>query len=101
MSEDYFAKSLDSITHCPEVERVVLRGILKNEDVFPDVDVSLKDDDFTVDLHQTIYSVIRKFKSSGDPIETTILASYINSLTISFDDVPDVSIFDYIKDLFF
>ena len=102
MSENYFSDKYDSITHQPEVERLVLRGALKNPDIIADLEVVLKDDDFVTDLNQTVYSVVRKFKSSGEPIEATIIANYINSLGISFEDVEeDVDLFEYIKGLFF
>ena len=102
MSENYFSDKYDSITHQPEVERLVLRGALKNPDIIADLEVVLKDDDFVTDLNQTVYSVVRKFKSSGEPIEPTIIANYINSLGISFEDVEeDVDLFEYIKGLFF
>lgn len=102
MSENYFSEGYDSITHQPEVERLVLRGALKNPDVFADLEVILKDDDFVTDLNKVVYSVVRKFKNDGDPIEATIIANYINSLNITFEDVQeDIDLFEYIKSLFF
>jgi len=82
-----------------QVERHALSGLLKHQDIFPDVDVFLTEKDFYNDVHSTIYSVFKNIKYKGENADKILLAEKIKNLGISFKD--EINIFDYIDNLSF
>jgi replicative DNA helicase len=82
-----------------QVERHVLSGLLKYQDLFADIDVFLSENDFFNDVHSTIYSVFKNIKYKGEIVDKVLLAEKIKNLGISFKD--EINIFDYIDNLTF
>ena len=82
-----------------QVERHVLSGLLKYQDLFADIDVFLSENDFFNDVHSTIYSVFKNIKHKGENVDKVLLAEKIKNLGISFRD--EINIFDYIDNLTF
>jgi replicative DNA helicase len=82
-----------------QVERHVLSGLLKHQDLFADVDVFLTENDFYNDVHCTIYSIFKNIKHKGENVDKVLLAEKIKNLGISFKD--EINIFDYIDNLSF
>lgn len=82
-----------------QVERHALSGLLKYQDLFPDIDVFLTEKDFYNDVHSTIYSVFKNIKYKGENADKILLAEKIKNLGISFKD--EINIFDYIDNLSF
>jgi len=82
-----------------QVERHVLSGLLKHQDLFADIDIFLSENDFYNDVHSTIYTVIKNIKHKGESVDKVLLAEKIKNLGISFKD--EVNIFDYIDNLSF
>ena len=82
-----------------QVERHVLSGLLKYQDLFADIDVFLSENDFFNDVHSTIYSVFKNIKYKGESVDKVLLAEKIKNLGISFKD--EINIFDYIDNLTF
>lgn len=82
-----------------QVERHVLSGLLKHQDLFADIDVFLTENDFFNDVHSTIYSVFKNIKHKGENVDKVLLAEKIKNLGISFKD--EINIFDYIDNLSF
>jgi len=82
-----------------QVERHVLSGLLRHQDLFPDVDVFLSEKDFYNDVHSTIYLVFKNIKHKGETVDKVLLAEKIKNLGISFKD--EINIFDYIDNLSF
>ena len=82
-----------------QVERHVLSGLLKYQDLFADIDVFLSENDFFNDVHSTIYSVFKNIKYKGEHVDKVLLAEKIKNLGISFKD--EINIFDYIDNLTF
>ena len=82
-----------------QVERHVLSGLLKHQDLFADIDVFLTENDFYNDVHSTIYSVFKNIKYKGENADKILLAEKIKNLGISFKD--EINIFDYIDNLSF
>jgi len=82
-----------------QVERHVLSGLLKHQDLFADVDVFLTENDFYNDVHCTIYSIFKNIKHKGENVDKVLLAEKIKNLGISFKD--EINIFDYIDNLTF
>lgn len=82
-----------------QVERHVLSGLLKYQNLFPDIDVFMSEDDFFHDVHSTIYAVYKNIKYKGERVDKVLLAEKIKNLGISFRD--DINIYDYIDNLSF
>jgi len=82
-----------------QVERHVLSGLLKHQDLFADIDVFLTENDFYNDVHSTIYSIFKNIKHKGENVDKVLLAEKIKNLGISFKD--EINIFDYIDNLSF
>jgi replicative DNA helicase len=82
-----------------QIERHVLSGILKYQNLFPDIDIFLSEDDFYHEAHSTIYAVFKNTKYKGEKVDKVLLAEKIKNLGISFKD--DINIYDYIDNLTF
>lgn len=82
-----------------QVERHVLSGLLKHQDLFADIDVFLTENDFYNDVHSSIYTVFKNIKYKGQNVDKVLLAEKIKNLGISFKD--EINIFDYIDNLTF
>jgi len=82
-----------------QVERHVLSGLLKHQDLFADIDVFLTENDFYNDVHSSIYTVFKNIKHKGENVDKILLAEKIKNLGISFKD--EINIFDYIDNLSF
>lgn len=81
------------------VERHCLGGLIKNSQIFPDIDLFVSEQDFYSDAHQTIYSVIRSTLLKGEKLDKVILAEKIQALGVKFKD--EINIFDYIESIAF
>jgi replicative DNA helicase len=82
-----------------QVERHVLSGLIKYQNLFAEVDIFLNDTDFFNEVHSTIYSVYKSIAHKGEKVDKVLLAEKIKNLGISFKD--DINIFDYIENLAF
>lgn len=82
-----------------QVERHVLSGLLRHQDLFADIDVFLSENDFFNDVHSTIYTVFKNIKHKAENVDKVLLAEKIKNLGISFKD--EINIFDYIDNLSF
>ena len=82
-----------------QVERHVLSGLIKYQNLFAEVDIFLNDTDFFNEVHSTIYSVYKSITHKGEKVDKVLLAEKIKNLGISFKD--DINIFDYIENLAF
>jgi replicative DNA helicase len=81
------------------IEKHVLGGLIKNPNVFPEVERFINEYDFYADVHNTIFCVIRDTLLKKEKIDKVILSQKITNLGISFKD--DISIADYIESLAF
>ena len=67
-----------------QVERHVLSGLLKYQDLFADIDVFLSENDFFNDVHSAIYSVFKNIKYKGEYNNTNkvdiIISNHINTV---------------------
>ena len=82
-----------------QVERHVLSGLLRHQDLFADIDVFLTENDFYNDVHSSIYTVFKNIKHKGENVDKVLLAEKIKNLGITFKD--EINIFDYIDNLSF
>jgi replicative DNA helicase len=79
------------------IERHVLGGIIKNPDIFPEIERFVNEHDFYSDVHNTIFCVVRDTLLKKEKIDKVILAQKIINLGITFKD--EISIADYIETL--
>ena len=82
-----------------QVEKHSLAGLMRNPQVFADVDRFVTDRDYFVDVHQTIFNCIKNTLLSKEKIDKVLLAQKIKNLGISFKS--DLNIFEYIDSLSF
>ena len=82
-----------------QTEMHVLGGLIKNPQVFADVDVIISDKDFYSPVHSTIFSCIKNIAFEGGEIDAVTVAQKIKNLGISFKD--DINIFDYVDSISF
>jgi replicative DNA helicase len=82
-----------------QIEKHSLAGLIRNPEVFADVDRFISDKDYYVDVHQTIFNCIKNIILSGEKIDKVLLAQKIKNLGISFKS--DLNIFEYIDSVSF
>ena len=82
-----------------QTEKHVLGGLIKNPQVFADIDVIISEKDFYSDVHSTIFSCIKSIVFEGGDVDIVTVAQKIKNLGISFKD--DINIFDYIDSISF
>ncbi len=82
----------------PELERHSLSGFLIHPNIYVDVDLFIKDTDFTHQSHRIIYSVARNLRLSNQKFDAVILAEKIKEIGVTFKDGLDV--FSYCEILF-
>ena len=82
-----------------QVERHVLSGLIKYQNLFADIDVFLNESDFFHEVHSIIYAVYKNTRYKGEKVDKVLLAEKIKNLGISFKD--DINIYDYIDNLSF
>ena len=79
------------------IERHALGGFLKFSELLLDVDTFIEEKDFYIDVHKTIYLVIRESILNGEKVDKVLVANKIKNLGVSFKD--DIDIFDYVEAL--
>lgn len=82
-----------------QIERHVLGGLIRHQDVFAEIDAFVSEKDFFNDVHYTIFSVIKNCVYNQKKIDKVLLANQIKELGVSFKD--DINIYDYIENLSF
>jgi replicative DNA helicase len=96
--QESIRNEISSITRSPEVERNLLRGLIKHPDVFPTVDLVLQECDFSSDVHYTLYCIVKDCRLNKEEIDPIMLAHRVQSLGITFEDQA-IDIFDYIENI--
>ncbi len=81
------------------LERHVLSALLKQPQIFPEIDVFLTESDFYNKVHQTVFCVIRNSYLKNEKLDKVLLAQKVKNLNINFFE--EIDIFDYIENLFF
>lgn len=82
-----------------QVEKHSLAGLMRNPEVFADVDRFVSDKDYYSDTHQTIFNCIKNGILANEKLDKVLLAQKIKNLGISFKS--DINIFEYIDSLAF
>ena len=79
------------------IEKHCLGGFLKFSDLILDIDSFLGEKDFYIEVHKTIFIVIKNAKINNEKIDKVLIANKIKNLGISFKD--DIDIFSYVEAL--
>jgi len=82
-----------------QVEKHVLGGIIKNPDVFPDIERFIKETDFFNRVHSVLFSTIKQTLLKQEKLDKVILAQKIKNIGIVFKD--EIDIFDYVDSISF
>lgn len=81
-----------------EIERSSLGGLIRNPDVFYEIDSFVNENDYFHSQHRTIFSVIKNTLIKGEKIDKVLIAERIKNLGIKF---KDLDILDYIDSISF
>tara|TARA_Y100000593_G_C4320670_1_gene343600 strand:+ start:1367 stop:2866 length:1500 start_codon:yes stop_codon:yes gene_type:complete len=82
-----------------QIEKHVLGGLMRNPEVFADVDPFLTEEHFFSPVHGTVYLVIRSCILEGEKVDKVLVANKIQNLGVTFKD--EINIFDYVENLAF
>lgn len=81
-----------------DLERHLLAGLIRNPQVFAEVDGFITESDFQNNLHQTIFGIIRQFSHNGEEINNYLISNKIKQLSLSFKDKIE-SVGDYLNEI--
>ena len=79
------------------IEKHALGGFLKFPDLLLDVDTFIEEKDFYIDVHKTIYLVLKEAILGGEKVDKVLVGNKIKNLGVSFKD--EIDIFDYVESL--
>ena len=80
-----------------EIEKQLICGLLKYPDSFVDFSPFINEHDFSSEILQTIFCVIRKYINEGKNVDNILIGQEIQNSGISFED--DINIFDFLNAL--
>lgn len=80
-----------------EIEKQCLAGLLRNPQVWADLQAVVNDEGFYNDVHRTIFQVMRAILDEGGQLDAVLLAQRIQNLNITFKE--EVDVFSYIEAL--
>lgn len=82
-----------------QLERHFLGGLIKHPEIYFDVSTFVTEEDFTEQVHRTIYIIIGKILCAGEKLDKVILAKRITDLKIEF--AGQINIYDYVDNISF
>lgn len=82
-----------------DIERSALGGLLRNSEVFYEIDAFISENDLYNSSHKTIYSVIKNCLIKQEKIDKVLIAEKIKSLGIKFSHELDIC--DYLDNISF
>ncbi len=85
------------MVYSQDLEKHVIGGLVKHQEVYPEISSFLNEDDFVHDLNKTIFSLIKNALDNRQTIDKAILSARLKNLGIAFRDNLDPS--DYINAL--
>ena len=88
---------MTNMVYSQELEKQVVGGLLKFQDVYPEVSSFISEDDFAHDLNKTIFTLIKHALDNRQVFDKGILIARLKNLGIQFRDNIDPS--DYISAL--
>lgn len=84
---------------CLEVERGAIGGLIRNPEVFYEIDAVCNELDFSHSTFKTLYSIIKNCLSKGEKIDKILISEKAKNLGIKFKD--DFNLLDFIESLSF
>lgn len=81
-----------------QIEKYVLSGIIKHQDVFGDIESFINENDFINDVHYTVFCVYKDCFNKGSSIDKILIAEKAKNLGITFKD-QSIDIFNYINSI--
>lgn len=88
---------IPTMVYSQELEKQVIGGLLKHQEVYPEISSILNEDDFFHDLNQYIFSIIKNALDNRQTIDRAILISRLKNLGVAFKDNIDIT--DYVTSL--
>lgn len=85
------------MVYSQDLEKQVIGGLIKHQEVYPEVSQFISEEDFAYDLNKVLFSIIRGALENRQTIDRVILSSRLKNLGISFRDGVDPS--DYVTGL--
>lgn len=84
-----------------ELEKSVIRGCLKYPNLFYEIEPLISPDDFQVDIHKGVYSVIRSQIEANAGVDVFLIVEKLKNCGITFKDVNigTYEYLDYLKKL--
>ena len=82
-----------------QCEKYCLGGLMKNPEIFPEIESWVKEDTFGQSTHRVIWSVLKQSLLKNESVTPTLVAQKIINLNIKTKD--DLSIFDYLNSISF
>ncbi len=82
-----------------QLERHFLGGLIKHPETYFDVSTYIKEEDFTEQVHRTMFLVASRILNAGEKLDKIILAQKINDLKIQF--AGQINIYDYVDNVSF
>jgi replicative DNA helicase len=79
------------MVYSPEIERMVLAGLIQYPETYPDVAVYLNDKDFHSEVYRTIFTVIRIILNESKVLDRVLIGTYISNANIKFKEDVDVN----------
>ena len=76
-------------------EKFCLAALLQSPEIFPDIDLFVKPDDFTNKLNSIIFGIIRQSLIANEPVDAFLIAAKISNLNVGFEIAP----LDYLESL--
>lgn len=80
-----------------ELELQVLSGLMNNPEAYPEISGVLRADDFSSDVNETIFRLIKKTIEDRDHLDKVVLGVKLTELSIGFKD--DINPIDYVDSI--
>jgi len=85
------------MVYSQDLERQVLGGLIKYQEVYPEISSFLSEEDFAFDINRVTFSIIKNALDNKQVIDRTIIISRLKNLGIAFKDNIDQA--EYINGL--
>ena len=82
-----------------QCEKYCLGGLMKHPEIFPEIDLLVKEDTFGQATHKVIWNILKHSLLKNESVTPTLVAQKISNLNIKTKD--DISIFDYLNAISF
>jgi len=85
------------MVYSQELEKQVLGGLIKHQEIYPEISQFLAEDDFAYDINKVLFSIVKSALDSRQTIDKTIISTRLKNLGIGFKD--NIDAFEYVNGL--